>query len=94
LLEEGAILCIPTTPFPAPPTDSTLEALDAYSARIGLLCSFAGMAGLPQMNLPLGQVDGKPVGLSIIAWRGGDARLAGIARALARAQAGSQSRPS
>ena len=94
MLEEGAILCIPTTPFPAPPTDSTLEALDAYSARIGLLCSFAGMAGLPQMNLPLGQVDGKPVGLSIIAWRGGDARLAGIARALARAQAGSQSRPS
>ncbi|OWT73745.1 MULTISPECIES: amidase [unclassified Achromobacter] len=85
LLENGALLCIPTTPFPAPSTDSTLAQLDEYSARIGLLCSFAGMAGLPQMNLPLGSVDGKPVGLSIIAWRGADAKLAGIARALAQA---------
>jgi amidase len=84
LLEGGAILCLPTTPFTAPPADSTLPEIDALSARIGLLTSFAGMAGLPQLSLPLAEVEGRPAGLSIIAWRGQDARLVGIARALAR----------
>jgi amidase len=83
LLEGGAILCMPTTPFAAPSADSTLAELDEFSARIGVLTSFAGMAGLPQLSLPLGEVDGKPVGLSIIGWRGQDARLVGIAKALA-----------
>lgn len=82
LLEGGAILCLPTTPFTAPPADSPLHAIDTYSERIGLLTSFAGLAGLPQLSLPLGDVNDKPVGLSIIAWRGHDARLAGIARAV------------
>jgi amidase len=84
LLEGGAILCLPTTPFTAPPANSSLPETDALSARIGLLTSFAGMAGLPQLSLPLADVDGRPAGLSIIAWRGQDARLVGIARALAR----------
>jgi amidase len=84
LLEAGAILCLPTTPFTAPPADSTLPEIDALSARIGLLTSFAGLAGLPQLSLPLAEVAGRPVGLSIIARRGQDARLVGIAHALAR----------
>jgi amidase len=86
LLEGGAVLCIPTTPFPAPSAASTLEQLDGLAARIGILNSIANMAGIPQMNLPLGEVDGKPVGLSIIGWRGADARLVGIAKALAEQQ--------
>ncbi len=83
LLEGGAILCIPTTPFTAPPLGLPLSALDALSARIGVLTSFAGLVGLPQLSLPLGQVGGKPCGLSILGWRGQDARLAAIAAALA-----------
>ncbi len=81
---RGPVLCIPTTPFPAPPLGLPLGELDALSGRIGLLCSFAGLTGLPQLSLPLGWVDGRPVGLSILAARGGDARLAGVAAALAR----------
>lgn len=83
LLEGGAILCIPTTPFTAPPLGLPLQALDALSERIGLLTSFAGLTGVPQISLPLAQVAGRPVGLSLLAWRGQDARLLGIARALA-----------
>ncbi|PHK95180.1 glutamyl-tRNA amidotransferase [Pseudoroseomonas rhizosphaerae] len=83
LLDGGAILCIPSTPFTAPPLGLPLHALDALSDRIGLLTSFAGLTGVPQLSLPLGQVAGKPVGLSLLAWRGQDARLLGIARALA-----------
>ncbi len=82
LLEGGAILCLPTTPFAAPPLGLSLPEIDALQARIGITTSFAGLVGLPQLNLPLGQVGGKPVGLSIIGWRGADTRLAAIARAL------------
>jgi len=82
LLEGGAILCMPTTPFTAPPLGLSLTETDALSGRIGVLTSFAGMAGLPQINLPLGSVGGKPVGLSIIGWRGTDMKLVAIAKAL------------
>jgi amidase len=82
LLEGGAILCMPTTPFTAPPLGLSLTETDALSGRIGVLTSFAGMAGLPQINLPLGSVGGKPVGLSIIGWRGADMKLVAIAKAL------------
>ena len=82
LLEGGAILCLPTTPYTAPRADMPLPMIDAHADRLGLLTSFAGLAGLPQLNLPLGELFGKPIGLSIIAWRGGDERLVAIARAL------------
>ena len=82
LLEGGAVICQPTTPFTAPPIGLPLSELDRYSARIGLLTSFAGLVGLPQINLPLGMAGGKPCGLSLIGWRGADARLAAIAKAL------------
>ncbi len=83
LLEGGAILCLPTTPFTAPPLGLPLPEIDALQGRVGITTSFAGLVGLPQLNLPLGQVGGKPCGLSIIGWRGSDTRLAAIARALA-----------
>ncbi len=82
LLEGGAILCLPTTPFVAPPLGLPLPEIDALQARIGITTSFAGLVGLPQLNLPLGTVGGKPCGLSIIGWRGADMRLASIAAAL------------
>lgn len=82
LLEGGALLCMPTTPFTAPPLGLPLSELDRYSARIGLLTSFAGLVGLPQISLPVATIGGKPAGLSLIGWRGADARLAAIAKAL------------
>lgn len=82
LLQDGALLCLPTTPFTAPPLGLSLPALDELTMRVGVTTSFAGLAGLPQLSLPLGRVDGKPCGLSIIAWRGQDARLAAIAAKL------------
>ena len=79
----GAVLCLPTTPFPAPLLGLPLGETDRLSGWIGFLASFAGLTGVPQLSLPLGRVEGRPVGLSILAAPGGDARLAGIARALA-----------
>jgi len=82
LLPPGTILCLPTTPFPAPPVRQRLSALDPERDRITCLCSQGGLAGHPQVSLPGATVDGLPVGLSIIGPRGSDATLVAVARAL------------
>ena len=82
LLPEGTILCLPTTPFPAPPVKQRLSMLDPVRDRITCLCAQGGLAGHPQVSLPGATVDGLPVGLSIIGPRGSDASLVAVARAL------------
>jgi len=82
LLPKGTILCLPTTPFPAPPVGQPLSVLDPLRDRITCLCAQGGLAGHPQVNLPGATVDGVPVGLSIIGPRGSDASLVAVARAL------------
>jgi amidase len=46
------------------------------------LC-IAGLAHLPQVSLPLGILDGCPLGLSLVAPRGADTMLLAIATVLA-----------
>jgi len=82
LLPPGTILCLPTTPFPAPPVGQPLSVLDPLRDRITCLCAQGGLAGHPQVNIPGAAVDGLPVGLSIIGPRGSDASLVAVARAL------------
>jgi amidase len=48
------------------------------------LTCMAGLAGLPQMTLPVGTVTDCPVGLSLIGWPGGDEVLLDLAVSLAR----------
>ena len=82
LLPPGTILCLPTTPFPAPLRGQRLSMLDPLRDRITCLCAQGGLAGHPQVNLPGTTVDGLPVGLSIIGPRGSDATLVAVAQAL------------
>jgi amidase len=82
LLPPGTILCLPTTPFPAPRKGLSLAALDPIRARIGCLTSHGGLTGVPQVNLPGATVDGLPVGLSIVGPRGSDAALVAVAQAM------------
>jgi amidase len=82
LLPPGTILCLPTTPFPAPPVGQPLSVLDPLRDRITCLCAQGGLAGHPQVSLPGATVDGLPVGLSIIGARGSDASLVAVACAL------------
>lgn len=83
LLPPGTILCLPTTPFPAPLRGQTLSVLDPLRDRITCLCAQGGLAGHPQVNLPGATVDGLPIGLSIIGPRGSDATLVAVAQAMA-----------
>jgi amidase len=83
LLPPGTILCLPTTPFPAPLRGQSLSATDTLRARITGLCAHGGLTGVPQVSLPGATVGGLPVGLSIVGPRGADAALVAVARALA-----------
>ncbi len=82
LLPPGTILCLPTTPFPAPPTGLPLATLGPLQARISCLTAHGGLAGVPQVTLPGATVGGLPVGLSILAAPGRDAALVAVARAM------------
>lgn len=85
LLPPGAILCLPTTPFPAPKKNLPLPEQNVLREQILCLCAHGGLAGLPQLNVPGADVDGAPVGLSIMAARGADMTLVAVAKALAEA---------
>jgi amidase len=82
LLPQGTILCLPTTPFPAPLRGQPLSVLDPLRDRITCLCAQGGLAGHPQVSVPGATVDGLPIGLSIIGPQGSDASLVAVARAL------------
>ncbi|MGE0310292.1 MAG: amidase [Lautropia sp.] len=79
LLEAEVVLVIPTTPGAAPRLDTPVAAREAWRNRaLGLLC-IAGHAGLPQVNLPIAELGGRPVGLSLVAARGRDRLLLSLA---------------
>jgi amidase len=82
LLPPGTILCMPTTPFPAPRKGLPLSTVDPLRGRINCLAAHGGLTGVPQVNLPGASVDGRPVGLSILGARGSDAVLVAIAKAM------------
>jgi amidase len=83
LLPPGTILCLPTTPFPAPERGLPLSASSSYRDRLLGLCCHGGLTGVPQVSIPGATLDGLPVGLSILAGRGADTSLVAVAQALA-----------
>jgi amidase len=79
LLGEDAVLVLPTMPDVAPILTEPEEALDGYRNRaLNLLC-LAGLAGLPQISMPLARRLGAPLGLSLIGPAGSDLALARLA---------------
>jgi amidase len=84
LVEPGTVLALPTAPCIAPRIDTSAEALESFRVRVMRLTCLAGLSGLPQVTLPVGSVSGCPVGLSFIAWHGGDEALLDLAVRLAR----------
>src|SRR5581483_11956870 len=82
LLRPGTIICLPTTPFPAPKCGLSTSTLEPLRDRITALACHGGLTGVPQVSIPGTTVAGLPIGLSIIGPRGSDATLVAIARAL------------
>jgi amidase len=84
LLGQDGLLILPTMPDIAPLRRSSAGELEDYRNRaIRLLC-VAGLAGLPQISLPLASKDGAPLGLSLLGPAGSDRSLVRLAGELAR----------
>ena len=80
LLADNAVLLLPTLPDIAPLLNTPPAQLDDFRARAMSLLCIAGLAGLPQVTLPLATLNGCPLGLSLLAARGNDALLLQLAR--------------
>ncbi|NND58571.1 MAG: amidase [Xanthomonadales bacterium] len=75
LLGKAGVLCIPTSPSVALKKNAPSEELDMFRFRaLSLLC-VAGLAGLPQVSLPIAAFKGIPLGISLIGPRNSDRRL-------------------
>lgn len=85
LLPPGTVLAMPTTPFPAPLKGLPLPEQNTVREAILCLCAHGGLAGFPQISIPGTEVDGLPVGLSLLAARGEDLSLVAVAEALENA---------
>jgi amidase len=85
LLADDAVMVLPTLPDIAPRLNTPPAELDDFRSHAMSLLCIAGLARLPQLSLPLGRVNGCPVGISLVAGRGGDTMLLALARTLATA---------
>jgi amidase len=75
VLTEGTVVCLPTTPTPAPLRGERIAVRQTLRLRMSTLTCIAGTTGAPQLNLPLAEADGLPVGLSLLGARGADELL-------------------
>ena len=77
---NGGIVCLPTAVAPAPLLGLPASAKKEIQGRLSHLTCIAGTTGRPQLSLPLGEVNGLPVGLSFLGEHGSDEELIGFAR--------------
>jgi len=83
LLGPEDVLCLPTSPRVAPLSGTPVCKIEIeYRHQAMCLLCISGLAGLPQLSLPMAQLDGLPLGLSIVGRRGADSMLLGIASQL------------
>jgi amidase len=88
LLGTDGVLLLPTMPDIAPRRAEPESGLDDYRNRALRLLCVAGLAGCPQLSLPLAGRDGAPMGLSLLGPRGSDGALVAVAISLAEAGVG------
>lgn len=83
LLGTDGVLLMPTMPDIAPLRSDSEAALEDYRNRaIRMLC-IAGLAGFPQLSMPLATRDGAPLGISLLGPAGSDRSLVALAQRLA-----------
>ena len=75
----GSFLCFPTSPVVAPLRGQPLSGKRGSQVRIIRLTCMGGTTGRPQLSMPLAEVNGLPVGLSIMGNQGDDEALIAFA---------------
>jgi amidase len=82
LLGTDAVMAVPTVPDIAPLRNADPHSTEDFRGRALTLLCIAGLARLPQLSLPLGKINGCPIGLSLIGPRDSDMMLLAIAKRL------------
>ena len=81
VFQDGeTVVCLPTTVGPAPPLGQAVSDRHTLRLRNSALTSIAGNTGRPQISLPLCEVGGLPIGLSLLGDHGADEQLIALAR--------------
>ena len=82
IFSQQRVVIIPTAANLPPLLNSTPAEFDRFRGDSFRLLCIAGLAGLPQINLPLMKIDGVPFGVSIIGAAHTDIELLQLACAL------------
>lgn len=82
MLAPGLVWLLPSAPCTALRRMAGTAQRAAFYERALALASLAGHAGLPQLSLPLTQVGGHPIGLSLLGAAGSDESLLALAEFL------------
>jgi amidase len=82
IVGDDTVIVLPTMPTIAPRMDASETVMEDFRARaLSMLCG-AGLAGFPQISLPLAEVSGCPLGVSLVGPPNRDRALIGLARAI------------
>jgi len=84
IVVPGTVLALPTAPSISPKIEMSGPELEEFRTRVMRLTCTSGISGLPQMSIPGATINGCPIGLSFIAWAGGDEALLDLACELSR----------
>ncbi|MGH1569425.1 amidase [Methylobacterium sp. P31] len=79
ILSEDTVLVYPTTPGIAPKLHTPEVELNAFRNRLLEMLCPVSHAGVPQMSIPAGKIQGAPVGLSLVGPRNTEATLLALA---------------
>lgn len=80
VIGPGDVLCLPTSPRAAPLLGTPVDKIEIeYRNQAMCLLCIAGLAGLPQLSMPMATVDRLPLGLSIVGRQGSDTMLLELA---------------
>lgn len=82
LLGTDGLLLLPSAASLAPLRNADPASVDAVRLRTMAITCIAGLAGLPQVSLPVRTADGDMLGLSLLGPAGSDLALIRIARSL------------
>jgi aspartyl-tRNA(Asn)/glutamyl-tRNA(Gln) amidotransferase subunit A len=87
-LSDGTIALLPTTPSGPPPLTMPAKALAQYRSDLMGLTAIAGLAGLPQLHLPMAKLAMGPAGISLLGAANADHSLFELAKLMASQGAG------
>jgi amidase len=75
LLGDDTVVVLPSAASVAPLRTATGSAIDDVRTRTMRICCIAGLAGLPQVSIPMRSPNGLPVGVSLLGPVGSDHAL-------------------